>query len=188
MIYVFVAAGLFFILLCLLSGSVRACFCWNRGGFTLSIGYLNFSFQLYPGGWSRSSGKTGGEKAKDGGSIIGSLPWLKLAPELSRVSKRLVNLLVKYGRITNLRLRGSVGTDDPYSTGVYAGLAQVLKGNLEGCIPSVDINVYPDFRGRNSDITGEGRFEIRLASLIFISIIFLWSLPKWRIWSLIRNR
>ncbi|MFW6104422.1 MAG: DUF2953 domain-containing protein [Candidatus Bipolaricaulota bacterium] len=185
MIYIIVIAGLLGLLLFLLWSRLRISFKWGKAGLSFSIRYLKLSYNIYSGSGDDTSKESAGEDIKGKESLKKTLRWLELTPDLFQAAKTLVKLLVKHGRVTSLRLRGSIGTDDPYLTGIYCGYVQMLEGVTEAFIPEANIDIRPDFEERGFDLFGKGQAEIRLASILLVGIIILWQLPKRQIWNLL---
>lgn len=187
MIYFIVVAGLLCLLLFLLWTRIRISFQWDEGGLSLSIRYLKLSYTIYSGSGEESSEESPGEDTGGKERLKKSLRWLKLIPDLLQATKTLVKLLVTHGRVTKLRMAGSIGADDPYLTGIYCGSIESFEGILEAFVPEANIDIRPNFEGQRFEMSGEGRAEIRLAGMILVSIIILWQLPKRQIWGLVRN-
>lgn len=187
MIYIIIVAGLLCLLLFLLWNRLRISFQWDEGGLSLSIRYLKVSYTIYSGSGGEISEGATGEDTRGKERLKKSLRWLKLIPDLLQATKTLVKLLGTQGRVTSLRLKGSIGADDPYLTGIYYGSIESLKGILEAFVPEANIDIRPNFEGQRFEMSGEGRAEIRLAGMILVSIIILWQLPKRQIWGLVRN-
>lgn len=110
------------------SGSIKIC------GFSLSLG------KERPGNKKKREGAGSREEKKD----IGSMPWLTMLNRnlIGKIMETAV-LIIKAFRPRKLEVYGFLGFEDPFFTGLIAGLRSICPG----------IEIEPDFTGEVRDVT-----------------------------------
>mgnify|MGYP006278145449 CR=1 FL=1 len=111
-----------------------------------------------------------------------ALDWLKLIPEGLQVLKQGLIYLVRRLRIYDLRVSGTIGTDDPADTGMLIGAIYALYGALQPWSRPVELTIAPDFEAEVYAISLRGRVSVRLGVLVAMPLVMLWHLPKRKIW------
>lgn len=111
-----------------------------------------------------------------------ALDRLKLIPESLLALKSALSYLVKRLRIDELRVSGTVGTDDPAETGTLIGAIYAVYGALQPWSRNVELSIRPDFEAGDSAVQARGRVSVRLGTVIGLFVVLLWHLPKRRIW------
>ncbi len=154
------------------------------------VAYLGFTFRVPSGKpadarQSRRKSEDAGDgpsKQKAKTKRGGAMDWLKLLPDGLQGLKRGLVYLLRRLRIDELRIWGTVGTDDPADTGMLIGAIYAVYGALQPWSRPIELTVAPDFDGAVHAIRLRGRVSVRLGVLIGMPLVVLWHLPKRRIW------
>ena len=112
--------------------------------------------------------------------------WLKLLPEMLRAAKMSLAYLIKRLLIQNLSIRGTLASEDPSQTGMAFGIYSAFR-ELVPLPKTAEIEIAPDFENEQSNITGRFEGGIRPSSLISTGILFLWHLPKIKMFKTLRS-
>lgn len=169
----------------------------SEDGFTVSGSFSRLRFTIYPRTAGRDKKEVKQEEDKGEESkpkerhqrdkIKNAMEWLQLLQDFSDVVRKSLNFIRRYGRIVELNLKGRVGAGDPYLTGTFYGLLEAVKGILDQAVPSSRVDVRPEFEEEKLDLAGTFEVDIRLMYIVFLIIFALWSLPKRKIWWLMRS-
>jgi hypothetical protein len=154
------------------------------------VKYLSFTFRIPSG--KEADGKSSRDRSDDADGEPtkkeakkkrgSSVDWLKLLPDgLQALQSGLIYLLRRL-RIDNLRISGTVGTDDPADTGMLIGAIYAVYGALQPWSRPIELSVAPNFEEEVYAISLRGRVSVRLGVLIGMPLVVLWHLPKRRIW------
>jgi len=111
-----------------------------------------------------------------------TVDWLKLAPEGLQALQRGLIYLLRRVRIDNLRIAGTVGTEDPADTGMLIGAIYAAYGALQPWSRPIELTIAPDFDEEGCAISFRGRVSVRLGVLIGMPFVVLRHLPKRKIW------
>lgn len=120
------------------------------------------------------------ERSKKKGG--GALAWLKLLPEGIQALKHGLVYLFGRLRIDDLRISGTIGSDDPADTGMLIGAIYAVYGALQPWSRRVDLAIAPSFEAERFDVSARGRLSVRLGVLLGMPLVVLWHLPKRKIW------
>jgi len=125
------------------------------------------------------------EKARRGrGDALG---WLKLAPKLLRAGGKGLRFLLQHSELLHLRIEGSVGTEDPATTGILWGTIQTVNSRL-GPSSKIQLAVTPDFDEGETHLKANAEGSVRLWVLVATVVVVLWHLPKRKLWRLLREQ
>jgi hypothetical protein len=97
----------------------------------------------------------------------------------------LVYRIITASRIDRMRADVVIATPDPYWTGMIAGAAEALRGNLLW-LPRVSINVRPDFETDRPSCTVSLSTTYRMWRLTWAVVRFLCAVPKIEMFKIIR--
>ena len=157
----------------------------NEDGLVASASFSKWDFTIYPGSSEEETREKSAKKneeeeeeRKTKDRIKSAVEWLRLLSDFSNLLKNGLIYLKKHGRISNLDLRGRIGSGDPFLTGTLFGLIEGLKGILVRGLPSASIDVRPEFEEERLDLSGALGVEIRLIHLVLLIFFTLWNLPK----------
>jgi hypothetical protein len=115
------------------------------------------------------------------------LQWVRLVPELLRALGKGLGFLIRHSQLRHLRLEGTIGTEDPATTGIVWGSIQAFRGLLP-CVSKLELTIAPDFVEQRISLTLGAEGVVRMAVVLTTITIALWYIPKRRLWSLLRNQ
>lgn len=115
------------------------------------------------------------------------LQWIRLAPELLRALGKGLGFLIRHSQLRHLRLEGTIGTEDPATTGIVWGSIQAFRGLLP-CASKLELTIAPDFVEEHVRLTLDAEGVMRMAIILTTITIVLWYIPKRRLWSLLRDQ
>lgn len=116
------------------------------------------------------------------------LQWVRLAPELLRALGKGLGFLIRHSQLRHLRLEGTIGTQDPASTGILWGSIQAFHGLLRLWASKFELAIAPDFVEGRVRLTLDAEGAMRMAVILATMTIILWYIPKRRLWSLLRDQ
>ena len=116
------------------------------------------------------------------------LRWVRLVPELLRALGKGLGFLVRHSQLRHLRLEGTIGTEDPASTGILCGSIEAFCGLLRLLVPGVELAIAPDFVEERVSLTLDAKIAMRMAVILTTITIVLWYMPKRRLWNLSRDQ
>jgi hypothetical protein len=115
------------------------------------------------------------------------LQWVRLVPELLRALGKGLGFLIRHSQLRHLRLEGTIGTEDPATTGIVWGSIQAFRGLLP-CASKLELTIAPDFVEQRISLTLGAEGVVRMAVVLTTITIALWYIPKRRLWSLLRDK
>ncbi len=115
------------------------------------------------------------------------LQWVRLVPELLRALGKGLGFLIRHSQLRHLRLEGTIGTEDPATTGIVWGSIQAFRGLLP-CASKLELTIAPDFVEQRISVTLDVEGVVRMAVVLTTITIVLWYIPKRRFWSLLRDQ
>lgn len=115
------------------------------------------------------------------------LQWVRLVPELLRALGKGLGFLIRHSQLRHLRLEGTIGTEDPATTGIVWGSIQAFRGLLP-CASKLELTIAPDFVEQRISLTLGAEGVVRMAVVLTTITIALWYIPKRRLWSLLRDQ
>jgi len=115
------------------------------------------------------------------------LQWARLVPELLRALGKGLGFLIRHSQLRHLRLEGTIGTEDPATTGIVWGSIQAFRGLLP-CASKLELTIAPDFVEQRISLTLGAEGVVRMAVILTTITIVLWYIPKRRLWSLLRDQ
>lgn len=116
------------------------------------------------------------------------LRWVRLLPELLHALGKGLGFLNRHSQLRHLRLEGTIGTEDPASTGILWGSIEAFCGLLRLSVPGFELAIAPDFVEQRVSLTLDAKIVVRMAVILTTIIIVLWHMPKRRLWSLLRDQ
>ncbi len=116
------------------------------------------------------------------------LRWVRLLPELLHALGKGLGFLNRHSQLRHLRLEGTIGTEDPASTGIVWGSIEAFCGLLRLSVPGFELAIAPDFVEQRVSLTLDAKIVVRMAVILTTIIIVLWYIPKRRLWSLLRDQ
>jgi len=111
-----------------------------------------------------------------------------LGPELLRALGKGLGFLIRHSQLRHLRLEGTIGTQDPASTGILWGSIQAFHGLLRPWASKFELAIAPDFVEGRVWLTLDAEGAMRMAVILATMTIILWYIPKRRLWSLLRDQ
>lgn len=167
-------------------------FLWTKSGTKVQLRYFKFGYSPDFGtkeGNAEQGEEQPGPEDKSGKSfnLEESISWIKLAGKSLDAIRRMLNLLNRYGRVSQIYLVGSYGFDDPYRTGVACGAISAVRDVVGAVLPQARLELKPDFTRSGVRLRGGAGLDIRLGYLVLILLVTLWYLPKQKTWQLIRS-
>ena len=126
---------------------------------------------------------------------IPHLPWKKLEIDakklvMLRTLRRGARHLFKHARIEQLRLQGSIGTNDAARTALICGFANAAGDALRSVVRScaVSIRLQPDFSNAQLQARLCGMISLRLGHIMLAAILILFEYGNGRIQQWINTR
>jgi len=109
-------------------------------------------------------------------------------PELLRALGKGLGFLIIHSQLRHLRLEGTIGTEDPASTGILCGSIEAFCRLLWLSVPGFELAIAPDFVEQRVLLTLDAKIVMRLAVILATITVVLWHMPKRRLWSLLRDQ
>lgn len=153
-------------------------------GVVVRFRFLGFLIRPSKGKAKAEKEKEKKPKPKRKGTAI---QWLQQVPDMLDALKQAVTYLFSRFKLRKLQLEGTVGVDDPMSTGVLSGLIHSVTAVLPHR-DGIELDLQTDFLNEKTQLWGEIEGGIRPSSVINSALILLWHLPKREIWRLTRKK
>lgn len=151
----------------------------------IDVRYLLLRFRVPRKHRKKRTGKKKGQKKRAWERGEAGLGWIKLVPELLRASDKGLKFLFRHSELRHVRVEGSIGTDDPATTGALWGIIQAAYGTLGPWGSKIELALRPDFEEGNTRLVIDAEGAVRLGALLATLAVILRYLPKRKIWRLL---